>query len=530
MKKLFSLFLIITTTLLFSQVGIGTTTPRGGLDINKPITNIYGLVLPTNSNPANMQNPQGGNVPEGTLMYDSTQDCIRLYKKNANGGGTSGWSDCLGAGSLSSGGVTVDCSASGNGFNGNYKKGTALTSINTFKVTIVNNSLSVVNFSSNTNDLTLSGVGGISVASVSPATVNINGGESTEVTYTLSGTPDGCCSLQGDWVKRSLHCTGTVSVEGATVFDCSKAAWSVAVSPEYKLAGLMNGQSYSGVYSIPYSDGSCSLAPDILSAEGLTFSYAGGSASGSGTIDYVLSGTYQGADHGAVTFTTASGCQVYIGVCSSCKELLAQVPGTSDGVYWIDPDHEGTGFSPIKAQCDMSTDGGGWTLILNYLHQGGATSPALNLRLATLPVIGSSTLGDNEAGHPDFWGNAGRSLQSALNSTEYLFYGITSFHSRVIHFKTPHAASIHYFKTGSGNAGGIRSSFTPFSDHTAMIPGAANSTITTTVSGRELCEFPFYRAGQYTWGIAGSGSNNRWEVDDFPNNSSRNTLHRVWVR
>jgi len=361
MKKLFSLFLIMTVTLLFSQVGIGTTTPRGGLDINKPTTNIYGLVLPTNSDPANMQNPQGGNIPEGTIMYDSTQDCIRLYKKSTDGG-SSGWSDCLGAGSSSSDGVTADCRASGNGFNGNYKKATALTPDNTFKITIVNNSLSMVSFSSNTNDLTLSGVGGISVASVSPATVNINGGESAEVTYTLSGTPDDCSTLHGDWIKSSLRCTATVSVEGGAVFDCSKAVWSVAVSPEYKLTGLMNGQSYSGVYSIPYSDGGCSLAPDILSAEGLTFSYSGGSVSGSGTIDYVLSGTYQGADHGAVTWETATGCKVYLGPCESCKELKNELSDTASGLYYFNLNKAGA-QDITQVYCDMTTDGGGWSLI-----------------------------------------------------------------------------------------------------------------------------------------------------------------------
>ncbi|WP_326984972.1 fibrinogen-like YCDxxxxGGGW domain-containing protein [Chryseobacterium sp. MYb264] len=361
MKKLFSLLLMTTITLLFSQVGIGTTTPRGGLDINKPITNIYGLVLPTNSNPANMQNPQGGSIAEGTIMYDSTQDCVRLYKKITNGG-SPGWSDCLGAGSSSSDAVTADCRASGNGFTGSYKRGTALTPDNTFKITIVNNSFSVVNFSFNTNDLTLSGMGGITVASVNPATVSINGGESAQVTYTLSGTPDGCGTLQGDWVKRSLHCTATASVEGSAVFDCSKAAWSVAVSPEYKLTGLMNGQSYNGVYSIPYSDGDCNLAPDILSSEGLTFSYAGGPVSGSGTIDYVLSGTYQGTDHGSVTWETAMGCKIYIGPCESCKELKNELSNTANGVYYFNLNK--TGVQDItQVYCDMTTDGGGWSLI-----------------------------------------------------------------------------------------------------------------------------------------------------------------------
>ncbi|WP_394666617.1 hypothetical protein [uncultured Chryseobacterium sp.] len=87
------------------NVGIGTITPRGSLDINRPTSNIYGFVLPANSNTINIINPQGGTIAPGTIIYESTADCIKMYRK------TNTWSDCLtGSGSAGSGTITsLDC-------------------------------------------------------------------------------------------------------------------------------------------------------------------------------------------------------------------------------------------------------------------------------------------------------------------------------------------------------------------------------------------------------------------------------------
>jgi len=45
----------------------------------------------------------------------------------------------------------------------------------------------------------------------------------------------------------------------------------------------------------------------------------------------------------------------------SCQEIRTAYPSAPDGVYTIDPDLAGA-LAPLSVLCDMTTDGGGWTL------------------------------------------------------------------------------------------------------------------------------------------------------------------------
>lgn len=131
-KSIVLYFLGVMSLSISGQMGIGKSSPRGALDINNTVTYNMGLVLPANTTPTNLINPQGGSIAEGTMMYDTTRKCPRFYNGTA-------WSECL---CDQCNGTTIptmlaDCTK--NGLEGTYLNGVAMSGAK-FTVTLTNNS------------------------------------------------------------------------------------------------------------------------------------------------------------------------------------------------------------------------------------------------------------------------------------------------------------------------------------------------------------------------------------------------------
>jgi hypothetical protein len=211
----------------------------------------------------------------------------------------------------------------------------------------------------------------------------------------------------------------------------------------------------------------------------------------------------------------------------NCSEIHFLNPSAPSGIYSIDPDGDGP-LAPMDCQCDMTTDGGGWTLVLNYNHLL-TTDPPLNVFTVNLPMQGQTALGFDES-NTVYWGHAGVALMTAIPFDEVRFYGITSDHSRIMNFKTSHAGTISYFKTGIGSTEGISTDFTPFTSHSTFLPAAVNMTVTN-MGDFAMTAYPLWNGATYHWYLGGADPLcvKRWEVDDYPC-TTPSTFHQIWAR
>lgn len=132
----------------------------------------------------------------------------------------------------------------------------------------------------------------------------------------------------------------------------------------YSVPTMVNGTTAPVTFNAPVTGGNVAYSQD--------FSCSNGTVSTSG------------AETGGST-VCLTGYSLISAACvpATCQTIKNAYPSSADGTYSIDPDGTGAGAA-FNALCDMTTDGGGWTLVsyagtiaTNMQTTAGVATPTL---------------------------------------------------------------------------------------------------------------------------------------------------------
>ena len=87
--------------------------------------------------------------------------------------------------------------------------------------------------------------------------------------------------------------------------------------------------------------------------------------------------------------TTGGTCEPIL---TSCKAILLNHTNASSGYYRIDPDGIGVGASAFNVYCDMTTSGGGWTVIADDTFTNSVNGWSATGATATTSSCGTHNL------------------------------------------------------------------------------------------------------------------------------------------
>ena len=260
-----------------------------------------------------------------------------------------------------------------------------------------------VNVGSGTSDLHTPNISGISPTNMEP-------GEDTEITIEGSFFEDGCEIYFGDSPATSVTFNNSGSITAMTGTELESGVHYVRITnPSNLRFTLWNGLTVDASPVWNTSEGSLGvivdsstgdhITLDVTDPEGedITFAVTSGSLPpglslnpDTGVIfgdpddvneDTEYTFTISATDTAQSVSTRAFSITIsdMIGQTQespgdSCKHILDSGSSVGDGIYWLDPnggDHD----DAFQAECDMTTDGGGWTPTLAVFPQEDGACP-----------------------------------------------------------------------------------------------------------------------------------------------------------
>jgi|GEM_PF-3543758 len=215
---------------------------------------------------------------------------------------------------------------------------------------------------------------------------------------------------------------------------------------------------------------------------------------------------------------------------ATCAEIKKAKPDATSGIFkiYLNPSLETR--VALDASCDMSEDGGGWTLLMNYSHKAG-TNPPISIRTLDLPILAGDVLGTDESALAKNWGHAGNIMLSNYVVKELRFYCRSSQNPRIVHFKTLDANCITAAQKGTGSCVNVRTAHTKLTGHTGILPVTVDAS-KTNEGDRALTRDTFTQSqlgDDITWSVK-ANNDNAWECDFGSNNFVDDTIHRMWFR
>jgi hypothetical protein len=160
--------------------------------------------------------------------------------------------------------------------------------------------------------------------------------------------------------------------------------------------------------SIGLFTGSSVISWSVSPSSGMTFSSTNTTtttltaSSGAAVGSYTVTATITSPGCGNKSFTktiTVVPAGVNVGnLKTSCKEILDSGLSAGNGTYWIDPDGSGNAYCAEQVYCNMTDNGGGWTLILksmnnnsDFQYSSGVWASGATFNTSDLDITNAST-------------------------------------------------------------------------------------------------------------------------------------------